>query len=173
MNLSIAQEAKQILDDNLYMTISVADKDGNPWIANLYFAYDGDLNLYWYSSKETKHSQLISQNPSIAIAIFDSTAVGDDVNAVYFEATAEEVRGEEALEKGLTVFAQKMLETNFIPDKESADTFIKDKGDFTGDTVLRLYQAVPQKAYTLIDPDVVNEKYIDRRIEISLDDLKN
>lgn len=78
-------KVKKILKNNLYMTISVATKKGDPWISNLYYAYDKDYNLYWYSPKNSVHSKIIAQNPQVAFAIFNSTATGDDVDAVYIK----------------------------------------------------------------------------------------
>lgn len=77
------EKARKIISENLYMTISVASKQGDPWIANIYYAVDSDYNFYWYSPTNSHHSTLIRENPVIAISIFNSTAVGDDVDAVY------------------------------------------------------------------------------------------
>ena len=68
------KKVDKMLQENLYMTISVASKSGEPWIANLYYVYDKDYNFYWYSPKDSDHSQRIKENPSVALAIFNSTA---------------------------------------------------------------------------------------------------
>jgi len=94
------QKIDQILKENLYMTISVASKDGDPWIANLYYAYDKDYNFYWYSPKDSLHSQRINENSRVALAIFNSTTVGDDVDAVYIKAKAYEITKKSDLVKG-------------------------------------------------------------------------
>ncbi len=82
------QKVKQIIKENIYMTISVSTLKGDPWIANIYYACNSKYNFYWYSPISSVHSKTININPKIAIAIFNSTAVGDDVDAVYIKAKA-------------------------------------------------------------------------------------
>jgi len=161
----IDAKAKKIIHDNLYMTISVCDLAGNPWIANVFFA-DGGGNFYWYSSKETRHSKLIKSNPNIAVAIFNSTATDDDVDAVYFSAQAAEVTDKQELLKGLLVYGQKMFRTKFLPNKAAVHEFVKGLADFQGKALLRLYKAVPEKMFRLAPSRMFNGKYIDSRVEV-------
>lgn len=42
---------------------------GQPWLCNVHFAYDDDLNLYWLSESSTRHSQDIAHNPHVAAAM--------------------------------------------------------------------------------------------------------
>ena len=43
--------------------------DGNPWICNVYFVIDDDLNIYWTSAKGRQHSVEIMANPKVAVSI--------------------------------------------------------------------------------------------------------
>ena len=43
-----------------------------PWIANVYYAFDNDLNLYFLSGEQTLHCKQIMQNEKVAVAIVDS-----------------------------------------------------------------------------------------------------
>ncbi len=56
------QKAQKIIEDNLYMTISVATKDGDPWISNLFYSVDNKYNFYWYSSKDLLHQKCSTIN---------------------------------------------------------------------------------------------------------------
>src|SRR6478735_1055920 len=47
--------------------------DGQPWICTVTFASDDDLNLYWVSNKDRRHSIEILQNATVAVAIVKST----------------------------------------------------------------------------------------------------
>ena len=69
MNNNLRNIVDKILQENLYMTISVASKDGDPWIANLYYVYDKNYNFYWYSPKNSLHSQRIKENPTVVLAM--------------------------------------------------------------------------------------------------------
>jgi len=164
------EKIEKLIKDNLYMTISVATLDGNPWIANLYYAFDSKYNFYWYSSKNTKHSNLIADNPKIVVSIFNSTATGDDVDAVYIEAQAHEVTNRGELLKGLSAYGKKMLKTGFVDGKKKMEQFVNSEKDFQGKSVLRMYKAIPTKIWKLAPSDVYNNKYIDSRIEVRLID---
>lgn len=167
MNNKHKEKAIEILKNNLYLTISTSTKTGKPWIANLYYTHDKQYNFYWYSPKDSVHSTNIRNNNKVALSIFDSNAVGDDVDAVYIEAVAHEVSDKKELIKGLTLYASKMVKTKFT-NKTSAKRFIKQYGDFTGLSKLRMYKAVPIKVYKLAPSEMFNEKFIDSRIEVNL-----
>ncbi len=162
------KKAIQIINENLYMTISVATKQGEPWIANVYYAVDLNYNFYWYSPTNSLHSTMIRENPIIAIAIFNSTAIGDDVDAVYIKASVKEVVKSMEIIKGLTVYGKKMLKSGFVHKKAQVEKFIKQYKDFQGISKLRLYKASPIKIWKLAPSKIFNGKYIDSRMEIQL-----
>lgn len=161
------QKVEQILQENLYMTISVASKDGQPWIANLYYVYDKSYNFYWYSSKDSLHSKRIRENPIVSMAIFNSTAVGSEVDAVYISARAYEIKSKTELVKGITLYAGKMIKTKFA-NKSSAYRFIKQYRDFQGLSKLRMYKAIPNTFWRLSPTEMFNEKFVDSRIEVKM-----
>jgi len=162
------EKAIQIIGENLYMTIAVANKAGNPWIANLYYAVDSDFTFYWYSSRDSVHSRNIQENPEIAISIFNATVVGDAVDAVYIKAEAVEVTDERELIKALAFYGKKMLSTGFVKTIAQVESFAKQHKDFQGISRLRLYKAVPKQIWKLAPTELHNGKFVDRRVEIDL-----
>jgi nitroimidazol reductase NimA-like FMN-containing flavoprotein (pyridoxamine 5'-phosphate oxidase superfamily) len=52
--------------------MSIATYGQKPWIANVYFVHDSDLNIYFLSKHWREHCQAIELNPQVAIAIADS-----------------------------------------------------------------------------------------------------
>ncbi len=68
--LTPVDKARQIVAKNMYLTIAVSSRDGTPWIANLFYAFDQDYNFYWYSDRNSVHSTFIRENPVVAMAIF-------------------------------------------------------------------------------------------------------
>lgn len=89
--MNLKEKVDTILQENLYLTISVATKNGIPWIANLYYAYNKNYTFYWYSPKDSLHSKIIRENPMVALVIFDSTAISENVDALYIKAKAYEI----------------------------------------------------------------------------------
>jgi uncharacterized protein YhbP (UPF0306 family) len=50
----------------------VATSGDFPWIANVYFTFDDNLNLYFFSDPNTLHCRQIAQNGAVAVSIVDS-----------------------------------------------------------------------------------------------------
>ncbi|MBD3280603.1 hypothetical protein GF389_03710 [Candidatus Dojkabacteria bacterium] len=162
------EKAIKIISDNLYTTVSVKDEEDTPWIANLYFVHDSKFNIYWYSPKNSRHSRAIEKNPTVAFAFFDSTATGDDVDAVYMQAKAYVITDMKELLHGMMEYGKKMLRTKFVNSKQAMEKFAKQYTDFKGDSPLRMYKATPTKIWKLAPSDVYNDKYVDSRIEINI-----
>ncbi len=164
---TLKKKVDKILQENLYLTISVTSKNGDPWIANLYYVYDKDYNFYWYSPKDSLHSKRIRENPVVALAIFNSTAVGNDVDAVYIKAKAYGITKKSELIKGMILYAGKMIRTKFA-NKVSAERFMKQYKDFQGLSKLRMYRAVPEKFWKPAPVEMFNEKFVDSRVEVKM-----
>lgn len=153
------EKAKQIIAENIYMTIASASTDGTPWISPVFFAYDNKYNLYWVSSKISHHSQLIRSNPQVAIVIFNSQAPEGDGEGVYFEANVEELSDETKISDAMSVLNKRVTKDEFR---------IKKIGEVTGDGMWRVYKAFPLKVSQLTEGEFVNGQYIDQRAEINL-----
>lgn len=63
-------------------------KDGSPWICTVNYVPDKNLNLYWMSLRNTRHSKELKANPNTAVAI-----LLDDKNkkCIHIEGVAKEV----------------------------------------------------------------------------------
>ena len=59
---------KKILSSVHQMVLCTSNKN-KPWTATVIFANDEDLNLYFFSSKERRHSQEIEKNKFVAGSI--------------------------------------------------------------------------------------------------------
>lgn len=47
--------------------------DGKPWVATVYFVVDDDLQVYWLSWPERRHSREIAENTQVAGAVVIKT----------------------------------------------------------------------------------------------------
>ena len=59
-----------------------------PWIAELHFGYDADLNLYFRSLLERRHSREIAANPAVAGSIVTQHDPAEPPLGVFFEGAA-------------------------------------------------------------------------------------
>ena len=64
--------ARDIIEQNQYMTLGTTSPDGKPWVSPVVYAFDKNYNFYWISLPNSKHSQNITANKNISLAIFDS-----------------------------------------------------------------------------------------------------
>ncbi|OGK15657.1 hypothetical protein A3H80_02195 [Candidatus Roizmanbacteria bacterium RIFCSPLOWO2_02_FULL_37_19] len=68
--MNLKQEINKYLSTQKLM--SVATYGEYPWIANVYYVHDANLNLYFLSKSWREHCQALAINNKVAIAIADS-----------------------------------------------------------------------------------------------------
>lgn len=84
-------DIEQALRDNianLYHLSLATSKDNHPWVCEVHFAYDQELNLYFRSLSSRRHSQEIAANPVVAGNIVHQHERSEYPLGVYFEGTA-------------------------------------------------------------------------------------
>lgn len=166
--MKISSEVKDILNKNMYMNLSTSSKAGIPWISAVFYSFDKNLNFYWYSPVDSKHSLLIQNNESVAISIYDSHSVGDDVSALFIEAKASVMGIGSGLKIGMSSYGRRLFNSGFLNSKQSIKNFINNSGSFIGNSPLRFYKAVPSKAWSLGESEIYKGNYVDRRKAIAI-----
>ncbi|PWT95813.1 MAG: hypothetical protein C5B53_10875 [Candidatus Melainabacteria bacterium] len=156
---NLVDQARQIVEENRYMTIATAAPDGKPWISPVFFAYDSDYNLFWVSNKNSLHSKLIRQNPRAAIVIFDSKAGEGEGDAVYFDTLVHELEDLDEIRAAMKVLGKRVTKDEFR---------VKSVEEVTKAAAWRIYKAMPQVVSKLTTGEYINGQYVDKRVEISL-----
>jgi uncharacterized protein len=72
----------------IHMSLATV-QDNKPWVCEVHFSYDDELNLYFMSSANTRHGQEIAKNPHVAGNIVVQHHKDQKVRCVDFEGTAE------------------------------------------------------------------------------------
>jgi uncharacterized protein YhbP (UPF0306 family) len=62
------KELLQFIQSQQLLSIASVDENAKPWIANVYFSSDKNLNLFFVSSENTKHSKNIARNPEVSFS---------------------------------------------------------------------------------------------------------
>jgi uncharacterized protein YhbP (UPF0306 family) len=88
MSVDVEKVVRENIDKTVHMSLGTTS-DNKPWVSEVHFAYDKDLNLYFRSLASRRHSQEIAHNPNVAGNIIDKYALGEAVVGVYFEGTAK------------------------------------------------------------------------------------
>ena len=140
--------AKEIIESGTYL--SLATTDGNePWVNAVFYAHDKNFNLYFASYNDSIHVQNIINNPSAAVAIFDSHIVPGQHKGqgVQIRANCYRVIGKE-LEEAIEVLYSKRFPNpeEYASRDLSVEHFSQpDSGDRTD----HIYKITPQKIYIL------------------------
>ena len=135
---------RSVIEANRFMTVATADEHGTPWASPVWFARRDERRFLWVSRPTTRHSRNLAVRPDVAIVIYDSRTTPDERQAVYIEATAAELEGED-LDSGLSAFSRESLSQG-LPEWP--------RERVTGPAGFRLYQATVTAWFILADgPD--------------------
>ena len=78
------------LPDIIHMSLGTCAGD-KPWVCEVHFVYDAELNIYFRSLASRRHSQEISANPNVAGNMVVQHNKTDKPRGVYFEGMATQL----------------------------------------------------------------------------------
>lgn len=87
-NDEVEKVIREYLPQVVHMSL-VTSHENKPWVCEVHFAYDDELNLYFVSSKDRRHSKEIEANPYVAGNIVTQHHKHQKVRGVYFEGQAQ------------------------------------------------------------------------------------
>ena len=118
------QEIEEAIRDNIDLTyhMSLATCANEfPWVCEVHFVYDEQLNLYFRSKESRRHSQEIVENPHVAGNIVDTYSLDESPVGLYFEGIAQKLEDEE-IEEIFPLFEDRMgLGEEIIEDARRTD----------------------------------------------------
>ena len=94
---SIDEAVRALLAREKTLVLSTASDDGTPIATPLFYYSDANGNLYWLSSRESRHSVNLSVRPRVAVAVFSPAAHWKDIRGVQMEGQAEAVTDPEIM----------------------------------------------------------------------------
>lgn len=105
-SLDIEQTIREYLPQVIHM--SLATTAGNkPWVCEVHYAYDDELNLYFVSSVERRHSEEIRSNHHVAGNIVTQHFLNQKVRGVYFEGTAKQLEDLEEMQHAYKTYTKR------------------------------------------------------------------
>ena len=88
---------KLIIDEVLakghLMSLATLD-DGGVWVSDVIYIFDDDLNMYWLSDVDTRHSKAILKNKDVAGSITVGDGHGGTNTGIQFSGVAEKIEGD-------------------------------------------------------------------------------
>src|SRR2546430_7154060 len=88
--LDIEKTIREYLPQIIHMSLSTC-ADNKPWICEVHFAYDDELNLYFASNKNSRHATEIRANLQVAGNIVTQHFLNQKARCVSFEGIAEQI----------------------------------------------------------------------------------
>lgn len=82
---------QEVLEKGYLMSLATVDS-GGVWVSDVIYIFDENLNIYWMSDPEARHSQAIIKNPQVAGTITVS-GQGEDNLGIQFEGIAKKIEG--------------------------------------------------------------------------------
>jgi uncharacterized protein YhbP (UPF0306 family) len=121
MDVDVEQIVRTYLKDVILLSLATSS-DNKPWVCELIFAYDDELNLYFRSLTKRRHSQQIAANPNVAGIIARPFRFGEFPHGVYFEGTAELLTSEEDQYKAFRVIQDRLhLEDKILAEAQDPE----------------------------------------------------
>jgi uncharacterized protein YhbP (UPF0306 family) len=88
--MDVEKLIREYLPNIIHMSLATS-ANNKPWVCEVHFAYDDELNLYFMSKPSRRHSKEIAANPNVAGNIVKQHSSGEKPRGVYFEGTAEQM----------------------------------------------------------------------------------
>lgn len=67
--MNIDQDLAKFIQSQRLMVIATTNENAQPWVCNVYFSSDNDLNFYIISPASNNHSKHIAARPEVAFSV--------------------------------------------------------------------------------------------------------
>jgi uncharacterized protein YhbP (UPF0306 family) len=119
--LDVEKVIREYIAGIIHLSLSTCNNN-MPWVCEVHYAYDDELNLYFRSKTSTRHCREIASNAYVAGNIVEPHGLNDKPRGVYFEGTAELLSNVTANDPAFTTYNDRfgdrsdMLEDAANPD---------------------------------------------------------
>ena len=98
---------REYIDKSVHMSLATV-VNNKPWVSEVHFVYDDNLNLYWRSLSSRRHSQEIAVNPNVAGSIVKQHQADESPHGLFFEGLAQELTDKTDQAKILSAFQTRL-----------------------------------------------------------------
>ena len=119
---NVEQVIREYIKPVIHMSLATVSAKG-PWVCEVHFAYDDDLNLYFRSQISTRHSGEIAADPRVAGTIHQKHTATEPPRGVYFEGTAEMLTNSEQRQAVIKPFERIKVSEGDIKKAENPGSF--------------------------------------------------
>lgn len=111
--MDIEKVIRDYLPNVIHLSLATS-RDNKPWVCEVHFAYDDNLNIYYRSLTSRRHSQEIVENPNVAGNIVKQHSLGEAGVGIYFEGVAELLKSGEAQQKAFESIKERLKASDEI-----------------------------------------------------------
>jgi uncharacterized protein YhbP (UPF0306 family) len=155
MNLPLL--AKQIVEQNEYLTLATVGETGAPWVSILAYTYDGDFSFYFASLPDSRHAKEAQKRSDVSFSIFDSRQDFGTGVGLQIEGTIETV-GEADMARILELYYGRKY-----PYGNVSNEFMEGLKKLLENKTYLFYKLTPKHVW-INDPTADT----DRRVEVNL-----
>lgn len=155
MSDDLKEQVLDYLRDHNTMTLATCAGEV-PWAATVFYASD-DLNLYFFSVPESRHSQNLAANSRVAVTIQEDYKDWRGIKGIQLEGTGLLVDSVLEKTKAMAVYARKYPEIIKLFTTPSSGVF------YQAFLKVKFYRVVPERVF-FID----NEQGFGKRRELAL-----
>ncbi len=118
--MDLEKIVREYIDKSVHLSLGTS-KDNKPWVSEVHFAYDEDLNLYYRSLRTRRHSEEIALNPNVAGNIVRQHALGEVPHAIYFEGTAAMITDDAERQRVFPYFSKRLRSNESVLEEVRRD----------------------------------------------------
>lgn len=127
---NLKELVKKYLDEAKLMQLATS-LGNKPWVCSVWFAADKDLNIYWLSSTNRRHSKEILKNSNVAGAIVLPHAPDDLPRGIQFSGEAKVLEDKNEIKKVISIYSGRIFSkekiSEFMSNEEKSHKFYKIK----------------------------------------------
>lgn len=91
--MNIEAVIREYIEKSPHLSLATV-RGAKPWVCEVHFVYDKDLQLYFRSLPSSRHSRELADNPFVAGDIVKQHALEDEAHGIYFEGWAQQMTDE-------------------------------------------------------------------------------
>lgn len=90
---NVQELINEVLEKGYLLSLATVD-DGGVWVSDVIYVHDDQMNIYWLSQTNARHSKAISKNDRVAGTITVSNKPGEKNIGLQLKGVAEKIDGD-------------------------------------------------------------------------------
>jgi uncharacterized protein YhbP (UPF0306 family) len=116
-------ETAAFLRKHTTLTVATVDREAWPQAASLFYASDDNLNLFWVSGENSRHSQNLERVSRVAVSIHNETWDWRDIQGLQLEGQVRRLVDPDEIDRAWALFRDKFPFTTDFTDQIARSAF--------------------------------------------------